>query len=383
MGDNILGYENCEAIIIHDKDLPLIEIKKTLTNSSYEEYEFDESIKNSMGNIFAQFPQTIYVGTEAINDISSKRYVVEFSEEISKKLKSGEYSLLQRKDNSFQATAINNKHKFIENARIAKIEFDPKVITAVTWQIMAFITAQRFLVEINAKLESIDKGIKDILHFLERDKVSKIQGNFDYLFEVENKIKSNKINEKEKVTVANQLENINRAFYQDEKFYLNSLSNLIKELKIKKPSLFRYKKIKLSNITQIKKFKEISYNIIQILYGELKVLQLKAALQLDCYNDLTSRLNNFKERAKLFIEETNKMLNSFHDVDTNLYMEELSMLLYNEKNEINKIFIPLKKVEKEIQFRIAHKESKISLEVEIDSKYQIVNIRKIQKQIEN
>ena len=86
---------------------------------------------------------------------------------------------------------------------------------------MSIITGQYFMAQINGSLKKIEKGIANIQKFLENDKKSKLQGNEEFLKNIQKTLSYILENEMQQQATIISIQNIKRDSLQAIKFYKN------------------------------------------------------------------------------------------------------------------------------------------------------------------
>lgn len=84
------------------------------------------------------------------------------------------------------------------------------------WQVLAIVTAQKFLADIDRKLASIEGGVKDLRATLEEDRRGTLLGNLGYLRQIAAALAQNVIAEEDAQTFIGQIEHIERECQQIE-----------------------------------------------------------------------------------------------------------------------------------------------------------------------
>ena len=132
-----------------------------------------------------------------------------------------QYKLMQSSE-GLRAIATDKFGKIVEQGVLSPDKIIGSIIVVTSmWQIMAMITAQKFLSEINKRLTSIEDKVKDIFDFLKAQERGQINGNRQYVAEIENRLKGG-IDSENVMIARHQLETIYR-----ESMYIVE-SNLIK-----------------------------------------------------------------------------------------------------------------------------------------------------------
>lgn len=80
--------------------------------------------------------------------------------------------------------------RIVEHGRLVQAGMSPVAGVAIVWQILAIITAQKFLSDINKRLANIESAINEIKGMIDLQEWSKIEGAYKYLAENLNKLKN-------------------------------------------------------------------------------------------------------------------------------------------------------------------------------------------------
>jgi virulence-associated protein VapD len=82
------------------------------------------------------------------------------------------------------------------------------------WQVLAIVTAQKFLSDINKRLASIERGISDLKQWLEQERLGRLQGSLTYLKQLAEVAQRRDLTETDAMVFASQLESIERESQQ-------------------------------------------------------------------------------------------------------------------------------------------------------------------------
>ena len=85
---------------------------------------------------------------------------------------------------------------------------NPAAVADLALQGAAIVVGQAYMTEINNKLEGIESGIATIERMLERDKESKLEGNFRALKRYVANLEDNSLDPNKKQAVLGSIENI-------------------------------------------------------------------------------------------------------------------------------------------------------------------------------
>lgn len=95
----------------------------------------------------------------------SRTYTVYFPKGVSGQL-------LLKKNGHYQATIVNEQHKFVDNAELISNRFD--AISYSVFQVLSIATQQYYLHEINQQLTDIRRKLDQVLDFLYTDKACEL-----------------------------------------------------------------------------------------------------------------------------------------------------------------------------------------------------------------
>lgn len=115
---------------------------------------------------------------------SRKLYKITFSPKVAKGLSDGSYSLMQS-EKGLKAIAVDNAGKIVEQGKLS-IDRVAGAVSAVgaVWQVMAILTAQKFLSDINSRLAGIEDSLKGLETWLDTQEQGRFLGSYKYLSEV-------------------------------------------------------------------------------------------------------------------------------------------------------------------------------------------------------
>lgn len=113
---------------------------------------------------------------------------------------------------------VNNK--IVGQAIFEPLSNTPQIIGGL-FSVMSIITGQYFMAQINGSLKKIEKGIANIQKFLENDKKSKLQGNEEFLKNIQKTLSYILENEMQQQATIISIQNIKRDSLQAIKFYKN------------------------------------------------------------------------------------------------------------------------------------------------------------------
>jgi hypothetical protein len=176
-----------------DLEKPSIEIAPGIEIFQYE--RFPEKIKLGQS---IDLPKETYrtfepifhaIPTGALAYDSATKWILKFSPEVTQGLNKGIYHLQSSVD-GVQAVARDAQGRIVEHGRLFQAGMSPVAGVAIAWQILAIITAQKFLSDINKRLANIESAINEIKGMIDLQEWSKIEGAYKYLAENLNKLKN-------------------------------------------------------------------------------------------------------------------------------------------------------------------------------------------------
>src|SRR5690606_37432018 len=116
-------------------------------------------------------------------------------------------------DGGFRAIAVNAKGKeIIQGAGSLHLAEGIKLTAGLmaVWQVLAIVTAQAFLMDINKQLVNINKELEVIKNFLEHQQYASLISNFKYIQTLRDLLSSQGFENLEFAVFLNQLEHIER-----------------------------------------------------------------------------------------------------------------------------------------------------------------------------
>lgn len=115
-----------------------------------------------------------------IASVAGDTYVVRFAPEVARGLSDGTLSMMRAVEGGLRASAIDATGKVVGNAVLTT----PAVAVSsvmVVWQVLAIITAQKFLADINKRLAGIERGVAGVKTWLIDEQHGGLEGDLRYL----------------------------------------------------------------------------------------------------------------------------------------------------------------------------------------------------------
>ncbi len=176
---------------------------------SYEEIHLDKKSLIGLSGLFQQAPNLAQSGAQMVLNT----YTLSFKPEIAKGIADGSLKMMESLDGGFRAIAVNAKGKeIIQGAGSLHLTEGLKLTAGLmaVWQVLAIVTAQAFLMDINKQLVNINKELEGIKNFLEHQQYATLIGNFKYIQTIRDVLSGQNFENQEFGVFLNQLEHIER-----------------------------------------------------------------------------------------------------------------------------------------------------------------------------
>jgi hypothetical protein len=138
-----------------------------------------------------------------------RRLEIRFSPEVARELGNGKLELMKSAVGSRPLAVNPNDGRVRELATLAN-GINPVAAATFAWQVLAFATAQKYLSDINKRLENIEHDVGEIRQFLFDNHESELVANYDYLRQVASAIAVGTLTPEDVIVVGIQLEDIER-----------------------------------------------------------------------------------------------------------------------------------------------------------------------------
>jgi hypothetical protein len=137
--------------------------------------------------------------------------VLRFRPDVAAGLRSGAFHLMGAVGGGHRPMAVNAANKIVGLPTVHSTS-ELQLVSAgmAVWQVMAVVTAQRFLVDINRRLANIERGIQDIKDWLDDDRLAKLLGNLAYLRSASHQLKDGPLTQADATSVAFQIDAVDR-----------------------------------------------------------------------------------------------------------------------------------------------------------------------------
>jgi hypothetical protein len=258
------------------------------------------------------------------------------------------------------------------------------------FNILAMVTSQKFLADINANLEKISEDLNYIKKYLNNERTGKIIGNIAYLEEIFSKISNNKLTNNEISAYINSIEQIDRECYQIifaiERDMIDRI-NCFKRIPLPKYFIIGSNSdVVLNNITE---FKEASEQLLFCMQLKILVNKVRILLQVDQQQSLSSIskvkyiINNFIIKKEHYCSIVHKWADKLH----HQYLifetrESFKNTYYGIKNIISTVSKTLNETEEflnkdllSIEKYLNDLENDLKIEVSLNKKKEINSIK--------
>lgn len=166
--------------------------------------EGGENLPSEIGNAIAPILKSI-PSLANLSTGSGNLYRITFSPEVAKGLTDNTYSLM-RSGGTFRATAVDRSGKIIGQGKISPDRAASSIAAAsAAWQILAIVTAQKFLSDINERLASIEESVKRMEGWLDTQEQGRFLGSMKYLADIS---RGTSFSAEESLIMRNQVERI-------------------------------------------------------------------------------------------------------------------------------------------------------------------------------
>lgn len=331
--------------------------------------------------------------TNSANDLirTDKKVIIKFTKEITEKLKSGEYNLMNVKASSDKVRALavdgSNKikgHGIIELKKIKQV--NPAQLANVAFGVMTIVTSQEHLDRINQQLTSLDNKLDTLLRKHNNDKFGFINGSIKYYKSI---LPSIIDQDSFSTTYLMKVEDISAEAYKQ-------LESVIRELNAILPRTSEFKNTKFKLDGNIDGIKELISNFeeqLLLAFGTLELLSI--SLKLTTHFGISKELSNnklmdieqyFKQLDSLQTNFKSSLLEKATELDARFRrtstIESKKVSLFEQHAELVEV-INSNKASTE-QYIDEHKngpllssESPVALQVEYDDYQKVIAVQRL------
>ena len=169
-------------LAVQSSSAPVVEVGPAtlMPEAELDELPFDDGMASTVRSIIEQSPALAVAGAQ----LHSQAFKLVFSPELQRGLAEGTLAILPSREfpNGVRALVVNKQTDLIVGH--GTLVQNPAVIAAGVFQILAVITAQKFLADINKSLKRLEQGIGEIKSFLEAEVFGELEAITNTLLSV-------------------------------------------------------------------------------------------------------------------------------------------------------------------------------------------------------
>ncbi|HVZ32665.1 MAG TPA: hypothetical protein VG963_09580, partial [Polyangiaceae bacterium] len=132
-----------------------------------------------------------------------------FDPEVARKLADGTLTMMQAVNGGLRATAIDASGRIAGHA-VLSAPSHALTGALVVWQVLAVVTAQKFLADINVRLAGMERGISELKSWLEDEQCGKLDGSLRYMRTMAESLRQRDLTDADLGLFGEQLETIDR-----------------------------------------------------------------------------------------------------------------------------------------------------------------------------
>lgn len=193
-----------------DPENPFIQISRWSQRQKLgPEIQSNEQLKLLLGNLLEKAP-SLALGNAMVT--APSLLVMRLSPELMQSIASGTAQMMLEKGTEAIRGNVVQGRVIIGQASFLNVSNSIKAAGAALaiWQVMAMITAQKFLSDINRRLAGIERGIQDLKEWLEEDALSSLSSDYRYLSQAAASLGSQSLSIEERMNHLNQVDDIDR-----------------------------------------------------------------------------------------------------------------------------------------------------------------------------
>jgi len=320
-----------------------------------KKYNFQVKGRESLPSIYNSYFEPVLkaLPTTAAVIEGSQRYILKFSPEVMRGLKTGEYTLpfADKYQDGYYVVARSKDMTIIEHGRVGKAGLSPIGLSVVVWQALTIITLTKHLSDINKQLQDLNSKVDDIKNFLEEKEFSKIYGYYDYLREKYEDITKGYLSQNDIHSVYNTLENMEKELKSlfhliqtriDDKFneILNRKLDGIKLIGNPFSSKNKNYKFVLEKLQEYSKYKKALFSIIQV-ENFINVFKMRLTGNFDYTREkIVKTQERLKDEKIKLRHETTKLFTKLFTFQT-YYIYPFDQTLVTENGFRNSLFSQL------------------------------------------
>lgn len=276
------------------KSFEITECNKIIDISQRKEYKklnLSQAQKIQISGFVEQLP--MLVATETM----SNAYVLHFPVGIN-----GE--LIQYKNGGFGTPIVGTDGKMMTHASMEQLTTQAAIMQGLT--IMAIVSSQYFLTEINQELKELNKSIDKILEFLYSEKKAELIAEVTFTKYAYENYSSIMLNNEQKMATIGSLQSARKIAMKDIEFYMSDLSDAVTDTS---DLLTTVKKaFQIKNCLELSMQLHVMSNLLEIYYSqnfddtyigwiENNVVEYLAKCEnrmLSCFSKLSASIHDYK-----------------------------------------------------------------------------------------
>lgn len=199
-------------VCVGSADEPLIEIKRpdyAENDVQYEEIALNEGTKSNLSEVFQNVPE-LQNAAKSEGDI----YTLVLSPQVTGEI-ADNMELLRTSE--VNVVSVGFTGKVID--AVKKIDKDK--IGSGVWDIVSSICVDQFMDAIDPQMAQVEKGLGEILEWLQKDKLTRLTGDYEYLSNIVTIIKNGSLNVANLNVYDVQLETVDRELIQIADFMMS------------------------------------------------------------------------------------------------------------------------------------------------------------------
>jgi len=197
-------------VVIGNPSHPIVKLflaDGTVTRNAGDDLPVGQGLIDGLQPLLAQAPTLVKNAVHAMGT----SIVMRFAPEAAKGLSDGSLTLMRSLEGGFRATAVDSGNKIVAQGSLKIVSnANPAFLAIAVWQVLAIITAQKYLSDINKKLSRINTAVEDIKEWLENDRWSRLVSDIKYVTRVANRLNNQDVTELDIHVVLSELESIER-----------------------------------------------------------------------------------------------------------------------------------------------------------------------------
>jgi len=277
--NNSIVETKTEELIIGNPVNPDITIKRFEPNAlvKTDDIPLNIGIKAGIGSLLQQAPNLI----SSSSNLVTNSFQLVFKPEVMQGLQNGTYNLMKAVEGGIRPIATEGG-KVVGHARIIETtSINPATAALAVWQVLAIITAQKFLSDINKKLAQISDTVESLKDFLENERYGKLMGNLNYLRHLYNIMSGYNLKEREINIYAQKIEDIELECDQIMKSLQIGLEKPVNQLKSTNLSGVGLKEHLQYAKDKISLFENNLKPYLMAMYTRVAAAQIKCALPME------------------------------------------------------------------------------------------------------